>query len=84
MSKSVTKYIFPYSSFHAEHDGDIYFYVQQLLWKLEGLLQPHVSLFIPSPLACSITIYSVLGSKTEYKKTNKTSRLGDTDIFRLI
>ena len=49
MNKSVTKYIFPYSSFHAEHDGDIYFHVQQLLRKLEGLLQPHVSLFIPPP-----------------------------------
>ena len=49
MNKSVTKYIFPYSSFHAEHDGDIYFHVQELLRKLEGLLQPHVSLFIPPP-----------------------------------
>ena len=49
MNKSVTKYIFPYSSFHAEHDGCIYFHVQQLLRKLEGLLQQHVSLFIPPP-----------------------------------
>ena len=49
MNKSVTKYTFSYSSFHAEHDGDIYFYVQQILWKLEGLSQPHVSLFIPLP-----------------------------------
>ena len=49
MNKSVTKYIFPYSSFHAEHDGCIYFHVQQLLRKLEGILQPHVSLFIPPP-----------------------------------
>ena len=49
MNKSVTKFIFPYSSFHAEHDGDIYFHVQQLLWKLEGLLQPCVSLFVPPP-----------------------------------
>ena len=50
MNKSLTKYIFPYSSFHAEHDGDIYFHVQQFLQKLEGLLQHHVSLFIPLPL----------------------------------
>merc|ERR1712154_9552 len=49
VNKSVTKYIFPYSSFHAEHDRCIYFHVQQLLRKLEGLLQPHVSLFIPPP-----------------------------------
>ena len=49
MNKSVTKYIFPYSSFHAEHDGHNYFHVKQLLRKLEGLLQPHVSLFIPPP-----------------------------------
>merc|ERR1712154_680049 len=49
VNKSVTKYIFPYSSFHTEHDGCIYFHVQQLLRKLEGLLQPHVSLFIPPP-----------------------------------
>ena len=47
MNKSVTKYIFPYSSFHAEHDDDIHFHVQQFLWKLEGLLQPQISLFIP-------------------------------------
>ena len=49
VNKSVTKYIFPYSSFHAEHDGGIYVYVQQFLWKLEGLLKPHLSLFIPPP-----------------------------------
>ena len=49
MNKSVTKYIFPYRVFPAEHDCDIYFHVQQLLRKLEGLLQPHVSLFIPPP-----------------------------------
>ena len=49
MNKSVTKYIFSYSSFHAEHDGDIHFHVQQFLRKLEGLLQPHLSLFIPPP-----------------------------------
>ena len=67
MNKSVTKYIFPYSSFHAEHDGDIYFHVKQFLQKLEGLLQHHVSPFI-RPLSCTITIYSVLQSKTEYKK----------------
>ena len=79
MNKSVTKYIFPYSSFHAEHDGDIYFYVQQFLWKLEGLLQPNVSLFIPPPypvLSQYIPFYEV--------RRNITSRLGDTDIFRLI
>ena len=28
MNKSVTKYTLSYSSFHAEHDGDIYFYVK--------------------------------------------------------
>ena len=66
MDKSVTKYMFPYRAFHAEHDGATYFYVQQFLRKLEGLLQPHVSLFI-NPLSCTITIYSVLRSKTEYK-----------------
>ena len=49
MNKSVTKYIFPYSSFHAEHDGHNYFHLKQLLRKLEGLLQPHGSLFIPPP-----------------------------------
>ena len=49
MNKSVTKYIFPYSSFHAENDGDAYIHVQQLLRKLEGLLQSNVSLFIPPP-----------------------------------
>ena len=49
MNKSVTKYIFPYNSFHAEHNGDIYFHVQQLLRKLDGIIQPHVSLFIPPP-----------------------------------
>ena len=47
MNKSVTKYIFPYRAFPAEHDGDIYFHVQQFLQKLEGLLQHHVSPFIP-------------------------------------
>ena len=50
MNKSVTKYTFSYSSFHAEHDGDIYFYVQQFLWKEEGLLQLHMSPFIPPVL----------------------------------
>ena len=49
MNKRVTNYIFPHSSFQAEHNGDIYFHVQQFLPKLEGLLQPHVSLFIPPP-----------------------------------
>ena len=49
MNKSITKYLFPCSSFHAEHDGDTHFHVQQLLRKLEGLLQPHVSLYIPPP-----------------------------------
>ena len=66
-NKSVSKYTFSYSSFHAEHDGDIYFHVQQFLQKLEGLLQHHVSPFIPPPLSCTITVYSVLRSKTEYK-----------------
>ena len=67
MNKSVTKYMFPYRAFPAEHDGDIYFHVKQSLEKLEGLLQHHVSPFIPPPLSCTITIYSVLRSKTEYK-----------------
>ena len=67
MNKSVTKYIFPYSSFHAEHDGDIYFHLHQFFMKVRGFLQPHVSLFIP-PLSCTIVIHSVLRSKTEYKK----------------
>ena len=72
MNKSVTKYIFPYSSFHAEHDGDIYFHVQQLLRKLEGLLQPHVSLFIPPPspvLSQYIPFYEV---RRNIKKTKWT------------
>ena len=67
MNKSVTKYIFPYSSFHADYDGYIHFHIQQLLRTLKGLLQPHVSLFIPSRLSCTMAIYSVLRSKTEYK-----------------
>ena len=80
MNKSVTKYIFPYSSFHAEHDGDIYFHVQQLLRKLEGLLQPHVSLFIPPPypvLSQYIPFYEVRRNlKNAHKKTtqNKTKQ----------
>ena len=49
MNESVTKYIFPYRAFPAKHDGDIYFHVQQFLQKLEGLLQHHVSPFIPPP-----------------------------------
>ena len=63
MNKSVTKYIFPYSSFHAEHEGDIYFHIQQLLRKIEGLLQPLVSLFIlpppPPVLSQCIPFYEV-------------------------
>ena len=62
MNKSVTKYIFPNSSFHAEHVVDIYFHVQHVLRKLEGLLQPNVSLFIPPPslvLSQYITFYEV-------------------------
>ena len=35
--------------FHAEHYGDIFFHVHQLLRKLEGHLQLHVPLFIPPP-----------------------------------
>ena len=71
MNKSVTKYIFPYSSFHAEHDGCIYFHVQQLLRKLEGLLQPHVSLFIPPPspvLSQYIPFYEVRRNIKKYVK----------------
>ena len=37
-------------AFPAEHEGDIYFHVQQFLQKLEGLLQHHVSPFIPPVL----------------------------------
>ena len=50
MNKSLTKYILPYRAFHAEHDGDIYFHLHIFLRKLEGLLQPHVSPFIPNPV----------------------------------
>ena len=50
MNKSVTKYIFSYSAYPAEHDDDIDFYVQQFLQKLEGFLQHHVSPFIPPVL----------------------------------
>ena len=64
--KSVAKYMFPNRAFPAEHDGVIYFHVKQFLQKLKGLLQHHVFPFIP-PLSCSITIYSVLRSKTKYK-----------------
>ena len=70
MNKSVTKYIFPYSSFHAEHDGHNYFNVKQLLRKLEGLLQPHVSLFIPPPspvLSQYIPFYEVRRNIKMYK-----------------
>ena len=61
MNKSVTKYIFSYRAFPAEHDGDIYFHVQQFLQNLEGLLQHHVSPFIPpSPvLSQYIPFYEV-------------------------
>ena len=79
MNKSLTKYTFSYSSFHAEQDGDIYFHAQQLLRMLEGLLQPHLSLFIPPPSPVRsqyIPFYEV--------RRNITSGLGDTDIFRLI
>ena len=51
MNESVTKYIFPYRAFPAKHDGDIYFHVQQFLQKLEGILQHHVSPFIPPPIS---------------------------------
>ena len=65
-------YIFSYRAFPAEHDGDIYSYVQQFLQKLEAHLKPHVSPFIhPPPLSCTITIYSVLWNKTEYKKKER-------------
>ena len=36
-------------AFSAEDDGDIHFHVQHFFQKLEGLLQPHVSPFIPHP-----------------------------------
>ena len=42
--------MFPYNSFHADYEGDTYFYVQQFLQKLGGLLQHHVSPFIPPVL----------------------------------
>ena len=69
MNKTVTKYIFHCSSFHAEHDGDIYFHVQQSLRMFKGLLQPHVSLFIPPPypvLSQYIPFYEV---RRNIKKT---------------
>ena len=71
--------MFPYRAFHTEHDGSIFFHVQQFLQKLEGLLQHHVSPFIPpSPvLSQYIPFYEV-------RRNIKTSRLGDTDINGLI
>ena len=85
MNKSATKYIFPYSSFHAEQDGCIYFHVQQLLRKLEGLLQPHVSLFIPPPspvLSQYIPFYEVRRNikmeKMRFQKKKKKSLLVPT------
>ena len=58
MNKSVTKYIFPHKAFPAEHDGNIYFHVQLCLQKLEGLLQHHVSPFIPpSPVLSQYILF---------------------------
>ena len=74
MNKSVTKYTFSYSSFHAEHDGDIYFHVQQLLRKLEGLLQPHVSLFIPPPSP-------VLSQYIPFYEVRRNIKMGNRYIF---
>ena len=56
LNKSVTKYIFLYRKLHAEHDVDIHFHVQQFLRKLDGLLQPHVSPFVPPPILYSHNI----------------------------
>ena len=70
MNESVTKYLFSYSSIHAEHDSDIYFHVQQFLPELEGLSQPHLSHLFP-PLSSTATIYSVLRRKTEYNRGGK-------------
>ena len=55
-------------AFHAEYEGNIYFYVQQFLRKLEWLLQIHLSPFIAPyhVLSQYIPFYEV--SKTEYKK----------------
>ena len=49
LNKSVKQYIFRYRGFHVEHVGDIYSHVRQLVPKLEGPLQPHISPFMPSP-----------------------------------
>ena len=38
--------MFPYRTFPAKHDSDIYLHVQQFLQKLRGLLQHYVSPFI--------------------------------------
>ena len=78
MNKSVTKYKFPYSLFHPEHDGDIYFHVQQFLQKLDGLLQPHQSLFIPPPypvLSQYILFYEVRQNIKTKQKVSQTSGL---------
>ena len=78
MNKSVTKYIFPYRAFPAEHDCDIYFHVQQLLRKLEGLLQPHVSLFIPPPILyyrnTDIPFYEVRRNIKKYPAEEREAR----------
>ena len=82
---------FPYSSFHAEHDGYNYFHVKQLLRKLEGLLQPHVSLFIPPPspvLSQYIPFYEVRRNikmeKMRFQKKKKSLLVPTYPIFSAI
>ena len=65
MNKGVTKNIFPHRPFHAERECDIYFHVQLLLRKLEGILQPHVSPFIPL-LPLHFVLSECIQSKPEY------------------
>ena len=68
-----------HSFFHAEHDGDIYLHVQQLSRKLEGLLQPHASLFIPPPypvLSQYIPFYEVRRNIKNYITLEGTNKCG--------
>ena len=73
MNKSVTKYLFPDSSFHADHDVDIHFHVQQLLRNLEGLLQLHLSPFIPPPFSVLSQYISFYEVRWNMKKDVKTT-----------
>ena len=67
--------MFLYRAFPAEDDGAIYFHVQQVLQKLEGLLQHHVPPFIPHPspvLSQYIPFYEVRRNIKRYKITLNT------------